>query len=102
MVNRVVIDEAAVRAFASDPSVVHELERSGFVQDVVSEMQRLGSRVSQEGADSIGFELDPSGDFYRVTWGFDEFYMWFFEVGTLEIAPQPFARPTADAYNRRR
>lgn len=99
---RVVVDDAAVAAFARDPAVVDMLQSSGFMDDVVREMQRLGSQVSQEGADSIDFELDDSGEFFRVSWGTDHFYMYFYEVGTIELAPQPFMRPVVDAYNRRR
>ncbi len=46
-------------------------------------------------AESIGYEVgeDQSGTYVRVSWGRDEFYGLFTEVGTSEQPARPFLRP---------
>lgn len=75
------------------------LESSGLLDRIVADMQRLAPRLTGKGAESIDFKLDPSGEFYRVSWDEEHFYMYFPEVGTEDEPPQPFMRPVADRYN---
>ena len=58
------------------------LESSGFLDEVVAEMRRRAPELTGEGAESIDFELDESGEFYHVSWAKEHFYMYFEEVGT--------------------
>jgi HK97 gp10 family phage protein len=95
-----VVDVAACKRFARSPAVMEMLDDGGLLDEIVAEMRRLAPKDTGEGAESIDFELDESGDYYRVSWGKAEFYMYFFEVGTDELAPRPFMRPVADRYNR--
>lgn len=78
-----------------------QLEESGLLDEIVAEMRRLAPEDTGEGADSIDFELDESGDFYRVSWDKAHFYMYFPEVGTDDEPARPFMRPVADRYNNR-
>lgn len=95
------IDYGAVRRFETDPALVRMLETEGILDQIVAEMRRLGEQIDHEGAQSIDYELAPDGESYRISWGKKYFYMYFFEVGTIHIAPRPFMRPVADRINRR-
>lgn len=74
------------------------LESSGFLDHIVAEMRRLAPKETGEGAESIDYELDESGEFWHVSWGKAHFYMYFPEVGTAEEPARPFMRPVADKY----
>lgn len=102
MANQVRVDAAAVARFGSDRNLMRDLEDSGLLNEIVAEMRRLAPRNSGEGADSIDWEIDESGEFFRIAWGKDHFYMYFHEVGTVHLAARPFMRPVADQYNSRR
>jgi HK97 gp10 family phage protein len=95
----VTVDYAGIGRFESSAELVDMLESSGLLEDIVAEMRALAPDHTGEGAESIDFELDESGEFYRVSWGKDHFYMYFEEVGTIDIQPHPFMRPVADRYN---
>jgi len=98
---RIEIDEAAIRALEKDPHVLAAIENT-VVPAVVAEMKRRAPKATGAGAESIDYEPDPDGSGFRVSWDKDHFYMYFAEVGTEHQPAQPFARPTADDFNRRR
>lgn len=102
MPNRVEVDASAVIRFGKDADLLRELEDSGLLDEIVAEMQRQAPRDTGEGADSIAWELDESGEFFRISWGKDQFYMYFHEVGTIHLAARPFMRPVAGQFNSRR
>lgn len=102
MPNRVEVDESAVVKFASDPDVMGDLEDIGLLDEIVAEIKRRAPRDTGEGADTIDWELDESGEFFRISWGKDAFYLYFHEVGTIHLAARPFMRPVADQYTSRR
>jgi len=95
----VAIDWAAVAKLATSEEAVRLIEDSGLPDEIVAEMRRLAPRDSGEGADSIDWEVDESGEFLRVSWGKAEFYMYFHEVGTEKEPARPFMRPVVDRYN---
>lgn len=99
MPNEVVLDKEAIARFGKSPEVVAMLESSDLLREIVAEIRRRAPEVIREGADSIDFELDESGEFYRISWGEKYFYVWFFEVGTFEIRATPFIRPVVDRLN---
>lgn len=96
------LDKAAIAKFERSPALLEALHDSGLLQDIVAEMQRRAPKDTGEGADSIDFELDDNAEFFRITWGKDQFYMAFHEFGTADQPARPFARPVADEYNHRR
>lgn len=95
------IDTGAMARFVRSDELMGALEDSGLLDEIVAEMRRLAPKDSGEGAASIDWEIDDSGEFFRISWGKDQFYMYFHEVGTLHLAPRSFARPVADRYNNR-
>lgn len=99
---RLDINLSDVARFATSDELMDALEESGLLDEIVAEMRRLAPDdpdTSRSGANSIDFELDDSGTFYRVSWDKKHFYMYFPEVGTEDAAPRPFMRPVADRYN---
>lgn len=101
MANEVVLDKEAVARFGKSPEVVAMLESSDLMEEIVAEMRRLAPDEIREGAESIDFELDESGEFYRISWDQKYFWVWFWETGTLEIRATPFIRPVVDRLNNR-
>lgn len=99
MPNEVVLDNGAIAKFAKQPEVVEMLESTDLMREIVLEMRRLAPYNTGKGAESIDFELDESGEFYRISWDEDHFYLYFHEVGTIEIRATPFMRPVVDRYN---
>lgn len=97
--SEVVLDNGAIARFAKQPEVVEMLQSTDLLREIVLEMRRLAPWNTGKGAESIDFELDSSGEFYRISWDKDHFYMYFHEVGTIEISPHPFMRPVVDRYN---
>ena len=97
---RVEVNAAAVKALQRDPGVLAAVE-SQVIPAVVAEMKRRAPKDTGAGAESIGYEPDPDGHGFRVTWDKDHFYMAFPELGTEHQPARPFARPTADDFNRR-
>lgn len=97
---KVTVNESAIRSLQTDRRILASLEDEALPA-IVAEMRRRAPHDTGEGAESIDFELDESGEFYRVTWGKDQFYMYFHEVGTEKMPARPFARPVADMFNRR-
>jgi HK97 gp10 family phage protein len=92
------IDAAAIAKLATSEAVMAAIAESGELDVIVAEMRRLAPKDTGKGAESINWELDPSGEFFRVTWDKAHFYMYFFEVGTVLIPARPFARPVADRF----
>lgn len=88
------------RVLATDPGVRAQMEDE-ILPAIAARMRERAPKETGAGAESIDFELDESGEFYRVTWGKDQFYMYFHEVGTIHLVARPFARPTADEFNSR-
>lgn len=99
MAVRVVLDQAAIDALASDPEV---LAGVGEVADRVAE--RMAARAPKDtggGAESIHAEPDPDEPGFRVGWDQDHFYLGFHELGTEHQPARPFARPAADEFGAR-
>lgn len=95
------IDLRAVGRFATSDEIMDALEDSGILDDIVAEMRRLAPDdpdTTRSGANSIDFEIDDDGTFFRISWDKEHFYMYFPEVGTEDAAPRPFMRPVADRY----
>lgn len=101
MSSEVTIDKAGIDRFGKTPEVVDMLESSDLMREIVEEMRRLAPEEIREGAESIDFELDESGEFYRISWDQKYFWVWFWETGTLEIRATPFIRPVVDRLNHR-
>jgi HK97 gp10 family phage protein len=99
MAVRVVLDQAAIDALASDPQV---LAAVGEIADAVADrMRERAPKDTGAGAESIHAEPAPdAADGFRVSWDEDHFYMGFAELGTEHQPATPFARPTADEFNR--
>lgn len=95
------IDLRAVGRFATSDEIMDALEDSGILDDIVAEMRRLAPDdpdTTRSGANSIDFEIDDDGTFFRISWDKEHFHMYFPEVGTEDAAPRPFMRPVADRY----
>ena len=97
---RIEINEAALKDLQHDPRVLAAIETS-IVPAVVAEMKRRAPKATGAGAESISYEPDPDQPGFRVTWDKDHFYMAFHELGTEHQSARPFARPTADDFNRK-
>jgi HK97 gp10 family phage protein len=91
-------DEKALAKLATSEAVMEAMAESGELDVIVAEMRRLAPRDSGKGAESIDWELDESGEFFRISWGKDEFWMYFSEVGTVLQPARPFMRPVADRF----
>jgi HK97 gp10 family phage protein len=96
----ITFDTAAIKALESNPEV---LAAVGEFTDahIVPEMRRRAPKDTGAGAESIHSEPDPDVPGFRVSWDRDHFYMLFHELGTQHQPARPFARPTADMFNRR-
>lgn len=95
------VDLPAVARFATSDEIMDALEASGILDDIVAEMRRRAPDdpdTTRSGANSIDFEIDDDGTFFRISWDKEHFYMYFPEVGTQDAAPRPFMRPVADRY----
>ena len=98
------VDTHAVARYATSDELMDALEESGLLDEIVEEMRRLAPDdpdTTRQGANSIDFEIDDSGTFFRISWDKEHFYMYFPEVGTEDAAARPFMRPVADRYNNR-
>jgi len=97
---RVEVDQAAIAALASDPNVLAAIDAQ-INPMVVATMQRRAPKDTGAGAESIHSEPDPDEPGFRIGWDPDHFYLSFHEFGTEHQPARPFARPTADEFNRR-
>lgn len=98
--NRVAIDKAAMDALASDPRILAAIDDQ-VNPEIVARMRHRAPKDTGGGAESIHAEPDPDEPGFRIGWDEDHFYMSFHEFGTQHQPAQPFARPTADEFNRR-
>lgn len=99
----VTVDLRQVARYVTSDEFMDVLEASGILDEIVAEMRRRAPDdpdTSRSGANSIDFEIDDSGTYFRISWDREHFYMYFPEVGTQDAAPRPFMRPVADLYNR--
>lgn len=100
----VTIDLRQVARYATSNELMDAIEASGLLDEIVAEMRRRAPDdpdTTRSGANSIDFEIDDSGTFFRISWDKEHFYMYFPEVGTQDAVARPFMRPVADMYNRR-
>lgn len=95
------VDVAACNRYARGRSLLDAIRDEGMLDQIVDEMRRLAPENTGKGADSIDYELDESGEFWRISWGKAHFYMYFSEVGTDDEPARPFMRPVADRFNTR-
>lgn len=97
---RIVLFPRAVADLQADPDVLHGTAE--IADSVAAEMRRRAPRDTGRGAESIHAEPAPDPrDGFRVSWDEAHFYLSFHEYGTQRLAARPFARPTADEFNRR-
>jgi HK97 gp10 family phage protein len=89
-------DEKAIAKLATSEAVMDAMAESGNLDEIVAEMRRLAPHDTNKGAESINWELDESGEFFRISWDKAHFYMYFSEVGTVLVPARPFMRPVAD------
>lgn len=90
---RVVLDQAAIRAYARDPSMGPALvEAAGRG---VAQAKALAPRRSGAGAASIGVEpvLDGPEWTAHASWDQVHHYMMFHELGTRYLPARPFLVP---------
>jgi HK97 gp10 family phage protein len=96
---RVLVDQSALDALGTDPGV---LAGVGLIAEAAAAVMReRAPKDTGEGAASIHAEPDPDEPGFRVGWDPDSFYLLFHEYGTEHQPARPFARPTADEFNRR-
>ena len=92
---RVVVNRREVQRLAHHPEVEDAEERiAGQVAGIAS---LLAPKLSGEGAASIHGEQQSDGT-WRVSWDELHYYMFFQEVGTEKMEPNPFLRPAADQF----
>lgn len=97
---RVVVHESELERLKSDPRVLAGV--GGIAHAVALDMRRRAPKKTGAGAESIhSVPAEEASDGFRVSWDKDHFYMSFQEYGTERMAARPFARPTADEFNRR-
>lgn len=95
------IDERACVRFSRSPDLVELLEEQGQLDDVVAELKKYCPKDTGKGAESIGYELDESGEFWHVSYSKEHFYLYFIEVGTEKLPARPWIRPVADRLTTR-
>lgn len=96
---RVVLDEPAIAALATDPAVLRAVGE--IAEQVATRMRVTAPRRTGRGAESIHAEPAPNpADGFRVSWDRDHFYMSFNNGGTAHQHGRHFAEQAAESVGR--
>lgn len=97
---RVVLDQAALAALASDPQVL-AVVRAQVAEPLAEDMRAAAPKRTGAGAASIHVEDDPDGRGLRVSWDRKHFYMGFRDLGTRFQRGWHFAERAARRFGSR-
>lgn len=97
---RVVLDQAAIAAFAADPAVLRAV--GDVAEDVAVGMRATAPKRTGAAAASIHVEPAPNAaDGFRVSWDRQHFYLGFAETGTRDERARPFIARAVGRLRRR-
>lgn len=96
---RVVLNQAAIDALASDPAVLAAV-RAEVAEPVAAAMRAGAPKRTGAGARSIHVEDLPDGPGFAVGWDPEHWYLRLAETGSEHQPARPFARPAAEQFRR--